>query len=550
MAIRSDSTLTCSDLQTFSKLTDLQSNSVPNYPYATYEPSYWLLDGNFKFMPTVTSQIHVGLMSLSQSDANGDFATPPELIITFSQEWDTDDLTLIFAQNTPDWASQVEIAYYDDGDVLIQSGIFAPTDSEFSTGQACSGFAKLVIRFLQTNNPYRYARLQALNYGELITFTSADIKSCQIVEEINPISAELPIGTLNLTLRTDRFSIVDPAGDFANLQNWQPMDVYEIVDGAQVYIGQYYLENWKNKGETEIEFSAVDVLGVLDAQEYLGTWYYNAAPSFMLNLILAGTNIMYDIDPAIEAKYQQGWIPIGTIRQALQSLAFAYGGYINVTRSGIIQLQETILPADVTTYDFAITKAQKGIKQELSLKPLVTKVEILSHNYYGLDAEYSIFSGDLDAGQYTFRFEFPVRAINSITAPATIVSSGTNQIVINVPSTMTVTILAQNYLERKTLYSVENGSLPAGTKPNVVKIHDAYQVSSEIAQATAQRIYDYYQHRYLQKVRLYAPECAPGDIVTIETWQGKTIAGIVEKMSSDLAGGFVVDAEISGVILP
>jgi hypothetical protein len=64
----------------------------------------------------------------------------------------------------------------------------------------------------------------------------------------------------------------------------------------------------------------------------------------------------------------------------------------------------------------------------------------------------------------------------------------------------------------------------------------------------AQRIYDYYQQRYLQKVKLFAPLAQPGDVALIDTLYNQQIRGVIEKMSADLANGFTVQAEITGVV--
>ena len=78
LALKQDSIPACDDVQTFSIVDDLRTGNVTTKPYITYEPDFWLLDGNYKFKPSTT--VHIGLMSLSMSNASGVFAIPPELV--------------------------------------------------------------------------------------------------------------------------------------------------------------------------------------------------------------------------------------------------------------------------------------------------------------------------------------------------------------------------------------------------------------------------------------------------------------------------------------
>jgi hypothetical protein len=42
---------------------------------------------------------------------------------------------------------------------------------------------------------------------------------------------------------------------------------------------------------------------------------------------------------------------------------------------------------------------------------------------------------------------------------------------------------------------------------------------------------------------------APGDVVLSNTYSGKKILGVVEKMTLDLTGGFTAKTEIVGVVI-
>ena len=53
LELKQDSSPACTDVQEFASIADLKTGNATAKPYATYEPDLWLLDGNYKFLPTV-----------------------------------------------------------------------------------------------------------------------------------------------------------------------------------------------------------------------------------------------------------------------------------------------------------------------------------------------------------------------------------------------------------------------------------------------------------------------------------------------------------------
>jgi hypothetical protein len=126
MSVKQDAVFTCPDEQPFSKVADLKTGNVVTRPLISYEPDFWLLSGEYKIKPVSDTAVRVGLMSLSMSDATGEFATPPVLTITFSQPQTADSLNIRFAQASDDYASDLDIAYYDADDALIVTTNYTP----------------------------------------------------------------------------------------------------------------------------------------------------------------------------------------------------------------------------------------------------------------------------------------------------------------------------------------------------------------------------------------------------------------------------------------
>lgn len=546
--INNDSTPSCDDLQSFSKIADLKTGNATMYPIVTYEPDFWKLDGKYKFILENEAAVHVGLMSESMSDENGDFDVPPVLTVDFDREHTTDGLVLHFSQISNDYASSITVTYYDLYGDVISSENYSPDAWEYEIDNDIVNFKQLVITFHSTNKPYRYLRLTAIDYGQLIYFEGADIKQASIVEEIDMISATVPANALDLRLySTDpEFSIVNPTGYYSRLSQRQPLSVYETINNTQIFMGRHYLDEWENASPTEIEFKCTDAIGVLDKIQYRGgLWKYEGIKAqYLVDEIMTAASIPYDLDADLYDVMVIGWIPACSCREALQQVAFAIGAFIDCSRSNLVKIRPSIL-LDKTEPTIAITSAQKGTSSPLKLKPLVTGVEIISHNYVEGAETVDLYSGTLTENFYDIIFSQPCHTL-TITG-AEIVSSGVNYARIRVLAAGAVVLTGLNYIDNQQLFT-KNSEIVSSALPKIISIESATLVNVYNGQEVADRVYAYYQQRYQQKFRLYAHETIGTGKVALIDSMGSQIRASVEKMSINLSGGFIVDAEACGVV--
>lgn len=433
------------------------------------------------------------------------------------------------------------------------------------------------------------------------------IKEAVVVEDFDPISATLPISTLELTLySTDPdFSLIDPAGDYAAFIYRTPIVIYEVSGTNTILIGQYFLDTWENISDTLIKFKCVDVFGLLDTIEYDGgIWINPVKMGDLIGEISTQIGIACTIDPDLYDFPIAGWIPICSYREAIQHIAFASGASVtSIRQSGYLKFAKNYLGGAISkgitsgvgkagqsrlwqqrwrlgtwsssftalqsgvahtgqsrNYqrrwrknvwgellgDVTITKANKGSSQSLALKTQVTGVEVTAHNIIHGTGALELYHGVLPAGVKRIEFSQPMSDL-SITG-ATVTESGANYAIISVGSDGLVTLSGTVYIDTKRTHSIYMTGLGDNAKDNVIKVTGATLVNSTNADEVASRIYNYYQQRLLQKVKLYAPIAAPGNVVIIDTLYDQKIRGVVEKMSINLAGGFVADAEIVGIV--
>lgn len=449
-------------------------------------------------------------------------------------------------------------------------------------------------------------------FGET-EFSDTDFLSAKLTEEFNPLSITLPVSELEFSLFSDdvAFSIINPTGDFEEFATHRPLALYEVIDGSNVYLGQFYLEDWNNRSENVKNFTCIDILGILDKYTYLGgIWLTAVTVAELVADVLDPMGIGYDIDPDLADVELTGWLPIMTRREALQQIAFAAGAYVlsprqdsiifgrlaqvsqttNGVRTGVASSgqsrvwgmrfrgaqsyvftstgytttglysgvgktgqsrvwQRKFRPSQwesiQTTLDIPSTEQSNW---RVTLRPQVTGVEVVGHDIVEGTGSLELLNQNMPAGNHEIHFSQPVHDL-SITG-ATITESGANYAVISVATEGTVVLTGLVYVVTDTLYGEYLPPSP-NRKDNIVKISDATLINSGNGATICLAVFDYYQQRYKQNFKMFAPGGGTrvGATVNLETLYGNYIYGVIEKMTTNLAGGATAEAEVVGIIL-
>lgn len=410
-----------------------------------------------------------------------------------------------------------------------------------------------------------------------VTFGHEAVRDASVIEELNPLSVQVPINRLEMTLYSEDadFSILNPAGNYEVLQHRAPVTVTETVDGKVVFMGQYYLDTWDNESDTLIKISCMDAIGLLDIQQFRGgIWLEAVKAGTVIQMIFLNTGLSYEIDPQISDTMIKGWLPISTCREALQQVCFATGAYTmsarqegfvkiaSVTslgtvtkgiRSGVAKVGQSRIwqkrwrPSqwDLILPDMYITNEEIAMNAKVNLRPLVTGVEVSMHDIVLGDGNRKLYEGTLSAGTHPIEFSQPMHTL-SITG-GTITESGANYALVNVASEGEVLLEGLVYVDTVNVHSIY---LPGSEslKQNVVKVTDATMVNSSNGPTIAQRLYDYYQDRYEISPRIFKPKAQVGGVVIVDTLYSQQIRGILERMEINLSGGFIANARVVGVV--
>lgn len=547
---RSDSAPVTEDAKDFCNLSkDLLLESVPNQnKYGTLETRQWLMDGSFLFFPETPRQYFWGFWSTEQSNGNGAFANPPVLNIRFDKNHSSSGLTLHFYSPTDDWASKVKIQWYDANDGLLAVTMFTPDAVDYYCAHKVENYRRIQLMFLETNKPGRYLKLAGIDYGVYLHFSGEEIIKAHVLEECDPLSAEVSINTLNLTLfnQEGRFSILNPEGYFDVLQHRQKLTVWEDVrrsahdtSTTSYCMGTFYLDDWSNEDDTLADFTAIDTIGLLDGSPFDGGVYDTHVASLAAEIL---SGYPYTLDSVLGEERIQGYIPAGTRREALQQLAFAIGAVVDCSRGEIIR----IVPAPQRASGLIGTDRRLQDGSKVTLLALVTAVSVTAHRYIPGEASEELYKDTLEPGTYRVTFDAPAVADSLAVRGAELSERGVNHCTLTVSKAAEVCVTGRKYSDSATVLRREASNLPSNAQGNEVSVPDATLVSPDRAAAVAARVLDYYAQRYEQTFRMVAGDEKLADRLIVESFGGEMVRGVVTKLEFDLTGGFLADAKIVG----
>ena len=529
---RGDSSPACDAAQPFCRLRrDLLVEAVPSQvKYGTLESRQWLMDGSFSFFPEVPEAYFWGLWSAVQSGESGAFADPPVLDIQFSQAHSSSGLTLHFYAPTGDWASKLKIQWYGADGGLLASALFTPDAVDFYCAKKVDRYCRIRLTFLETNHPGRYLKLAGLDYGVYLHFAGDEIVKAHVLEECDPLSAEISINTLGLTLynKEGRFSILNPEGYFDVLQHKQKLTVWEDVrpearstSSTSYCMGTFYLSDWENSGDTLADFTAVDAVGLLDGAPYDGGVYDTTAGALAADIL---DGYSYTLDEELAAERVQGYLAAGTRREALQQLAFAVGAVVDCSRSDLIRISP--VPARASG--------------------MITAVAVTAHRYQAEDAASELYKDTLDPGTYQVTFSAPAVADSLTVTGAALAGRGVNRCTLTVSKAGEVCVTGRKYVDSTIILRRAAANLPPNAQDNELTVTDATLVSPDRATAVANRVLDYYAQRYEQTFRMIAGDEKLADRLIVQSFGGEMVRGVLTKLEFDLTGGFVADAKVVG----
>ncbi len=425
-----------------------------------------------------------------------------------------------------------------------------------------------------------------LSYDDVAT---PDLCTTWVNVSDNGGTLPLPVVTYVAGGRTmrEKFSPFSDGAYYQAMAAGLVVDVSERIDGVEQIVGRFYTEEWNCPREGELEIICSDLLGMMDNKNYLGNFFENPTRvDAIIADIMAYIGIDYTLDATVASKLLKGYIPGNiTLREALQQVLFAAGAYASTAGSYTLSIKPSVIPVADSTGDVTITDDEKTDSQKLKLNQKITGVSVMSHDYFKSEGVVEeIFSAYLEPGDYLVVYPKPYWHVQAegvgdslvylantngdvIVSPdsgaypnCTIYTTfgefefGANHVYLHVPNPGGQTlVLGKPWHESTQLFEWKSEDAD-NARANVWKIDDAMLVSSirtsteETAVEVLARVVAYVNLRYQQEITLFpCTDVGLGKIAVVDSLWGKDIVGIVEKMTSDLSGGYLIGTEIIGL---
>ncbi|MBQ4347282.1 MAG: hypothetical protein IJC39_02405, partial [Firmicutes bacterium] len=129
---------------------------------------------------------------------------------------------------------------------------------------------------------------------------------------------------------------------------------------------------------------------------------------------------------------------------------------------------------------------------------------------------------------------------------ALILDSGANFCRVNVTSPGEVLIRGKKFNDNTKIFYSGLQSIPAGESENLVSVSEATLISDKNAQEAADRLFALNCLRIEQEISFVLNGEAPGEAVQVEVMPGKYRPALIRRLETDLAGGFVAKAVMTG----
>ena len=538
---KSDSTPSITDNASFANVQLLKDENHTVNDYMTLEWNYSVLDGTMQHMPDNLANAGYPVFSEEMSDASGEYEQDHDFVAQFTGPHSSSGISFSFVGDFP---KEITVTWYkQNGTVLIEK-MFRPDKKNYFCDYKVEDYYKVAASFSGSVTPYRFLKIQNVEYGYELTFTSETIREAKVLEEVDPISAELRINTLDFTVYdpSREFNILNQKGKYSLFQSRQEIRAREIVNGFSIDMGTFYLESKESQNEVEISFHAVDGLGIIDKTNFIkGKIYNNVTAQTIIDEIMASAGWeKYEIANELKNVRLSGYIGICSHRQALQQVAFAIRALVDCSRTNLIRIYRQNTSADIKIKDDRIFLDG----EKVTAKEYISRVEITTHQYERSEERKDLFDGLLPAGLNEITFQKP--AENLLASAGTIVESGVNYAVIRMTEPGECKVTGNEYADMQSTFVRNTDETQANETEKVISVKDATLVSNGNVYLLAERLFDYYSLRRSLNIRYVLEAERTGRWVSVKSQYGMYINGGIESQEIDLAGGFLSSASVTG----
>lgn len=432
-----------------------------------------LLDGNAVVFPDDIEDANIAFWSCANVSAgltidwvDGANLSMPGMTFTFDKFNDI-------------YPTYVNVEWYqvDENGDIQNSGReqFYPTSGVFYIDLPLEAFSCLQIYFGKTNIENTYKKVFKIDFGEIIELDGLDIKNAEISQSIDPVTTEIPVDTLSISIDAQR------RGKVYEFQERQPINIYfnDVLRGAM------FLKSAQRQGQYTFDIEAQDYKGLLAESTFKGDRYINKSAFELIDEILTNANIPYIIESNVEDKSVTGLIQYTTTRDALMQVCFAIQAVIDTSGSANLVIKNL---NDDTAH--LIPRERIATGQSFTNESKVTSVEV-SYHMYGqlLSGRDELYNADESGTGTEIEIIFSQPYTQLSITNGTIIESSANYAIIDAYDSCVL----KGYQLWHTEIPVrkDNPKKKAAEPENVISINSATLVSKDNIDDVLEKCYNY-----------------------------------------------------------
>lgn len=541
--------------QTFSDIdVVLEHRDIRNY--GTCEPDQYLLDGSMTDIPNV-SEGDIGFCGAEMSGADGSLSTPVQyeayLIMNdiipgsfvFYSNHTSDGITLFFKER--EWCPSINIKWYSvdylGAKTLLSDKDFTPDAERYFCENAVTGYGYILITLTSTYPAYRFPKLEAIEFGNNITFQKDELTANKIYEEVSPLSIELPGCNGEFTVITDKkVDLVASDSVISNLEEFTPVDYYYKKDGILEYFGRQFLSEWDSTDKNHMTFKTVSQVEKMSNAEYTGNMNASAEGfGFDVPLILADLKHSHDYEYDEEEWLEKytGYIPKGTQQESIRAVAFASFRTVDTTRSDRVNIRKQV---NGNVRDLAKSRIIVGGLANTEIKNLARATMTVSTYKVGANAE-ELYSEALSAGTHKVEFSEPVSTV-TLGSTYEIEYAFPDFAIVVLDSAGTLTITGKKFNE--SFRTLEKKATVKGT-PYEISAGGIYIKYDP--QTLVNNVFDFYSEQYTYEFDMILEKEKCLDWVNVLIRDNYKLQGQINSLEIDFVNGLKTHAKVVGKVV-
>lgn len=492
------------------------------------------LDGSETPLEEGFEEENFGFWSEQFSNESGEFETPISLILTSEELFSSVGISITFDTDNNYYPTKINIKWYRYGE-LLENEDFEPNNSIYFCNKKVEYYNKVEITFYRFCIPYNRLKVRAIDYGLNVEFDGSKLLNTNMIQEIDPLSAQIPINTFDFVLNKKE----DIEYSF---QRKQPVSVY--FDG-NLY-ATHFVKTAKRISKYGYRIETEDYIGLMDGIYFYGGLYVEKDVLELIGEIFETAKIPYKIIGEPTVKNVSGYIPYTTCREALMQVSFASGLSVDTSNSNDVVVK--VLSQD-STQKITLSRIMQG--QNFDRSTNVSAVEVTAHNYIPQNDEISVYKAE-ESGEGEDIFVFFNEPLHSLSITnGEILKGGTNYAAIKAETGCVLT--GKKYGHTSFIKSIKNPLISRADIENIVSIEKATLVGKNNIDFILERCYNYYvqtqtmnakivdgKHRSSEGEIILDKKTTVGDIAEFETEYLGDMLGQITKQTFNFNGGILV----------